>query len=74
MAGELRARELAQYDDIASSLCVDPIVGFTTHKMNPRFRHVKGRYAPSCLLSSETSNNFLLQVHVDSVVIMSLYI
>ncbi len=44
MTGELRARELAQYDDIASSLCVDPMVGFTTHKMNPRFRHVKGKY------------------------------
>lgn len=41
---ELRARELAQYDDIATSLCVDPAVGFTTHKMNPRFRHVKGRF------------------------------
>ena len=44
MSGEIKARELAQYDDIASSLCVDPVVGFTTHKMNPRFRHVKGRY------------------------------
>ena len=41
---DLRARELAQYDDIATSLCVDPGVGFTTHKMNPRFRHVKGRF------------------------------
>lgn len=41
---ELKARELAQYDDIASSLCVDPVIGFTTHKMNPRFRHVKGRF------------------------------
>lgn len=41
---ELRARELAQYDDVATSLCVDPGVGFTTHKMNPRFRHVKGRF------------------------------
>ena len=45
MSSELKARELAQYDDVASSLCVDPVVGFTTHKMNPRFRHVKGRYA-----------------------------
>ena len=44
MSSELRARELAQYDDIASSLCVDPMIGFTTHKMNPRFRHVKGRF------------------------------
>ena len=41
---ELRARELAQYDDIASSLCVDPMIGFTTHKMNLRFRHVKGKF------------------------------
>ena len=23
---------------------MDPVVGFTTHKMNPRFRHVKGRF------------------------------
>lgn len=43
MSSELNARELAQYDDIATSLCVDPVVEFTTHKMNPRFRHVKGR-------------------------------
>lgn len=44
MSAELKARELAQYDDIANSLCVDPVIGFTTHKMNPRFRHVKGRF------------------------------
>ena len=44
MSSELKARELAQYDDISSSLCVDPMIGFTTHKMNPRFRHVKGRF------------------------------
>ena len=41
---DLKARELAQYDDVATSVCVDPSVGFTTHKMNPRFRHVKGRF------------------------------
>lgn len=44
MSSDIKARELAQYDDISTSLCVDPVVGFTTHKMNPRFRHVKGRY------------------------------
>lgn len=44
LSQDLKARELAQYDDIATSLCVDPVVGFTTHKMNPRFRHVKGRF------------------------------
>ena len=42
---DLNARELAQFDDIANSLCVDPVIGFTTHKMNPRFRHVKGRFS-----------------------------
>ncbi len=45
MASDAKVRELAQYDDIATSLCVDPLTGFTTHKMNPRFRHVKGRFA-----------------------------
>ena len=49
MSSDLNARELAQYDDIATSLCVDPVVNFTTHKMNPRFRHVKGRYVGSNL-------------------------
>ena len=44
MAAELKARELAEYDDISNSLCVDPVVGFTTHKMSPRYRHVKGRF------------------------------
>ena len=44
MAGELKARELAEYDDISNSLCVDPMIGFTTHKMSSRYRHVKGRF------------------------------
>lgn len=44
MASELKARELAEYDDISNSLCVDPMIGFTTHKMSPRYRHVKGRF------------------------------
>eukprot|EP00731_Ephydatia_muelleri_P005942 Em0003g190a len=42
---ELKARELSHYDDISNSLCVDPIIGFPTHKMSPRFRHVKGKYS-----------------------------
>lgn len=42
---ELKARELSHYDDISNSLCVDPLIGFPTHKMSPRFRHVKGKYS-----------------------------
>lgn len=60
MANEIRARELAQYDDIASSLCVDPVVGFTTHKMNLRFRHVKGRCAPFTYIQFSCHNCLFL--------------
>ena len=39
---DLKARELAEYDDIANSICIDPVIGFSTHKMSPRHRHSKG--------------------------------
>lgn len=35
------AKQLAESDDIASSLIVDTVLGFTTHKMAARFRPVK---------------------------------
>ena len=38
------SRQLAEFDDISSSLVVDPMLGFTTHKMCSRFRHVRGKY------------------------------
>lgn len=50
MANEIKARELAEYDDISNSICVDPVIGFTTHKMSPRHRHVKGNNE-SCALT-----------------------
>ena len=35
----LTAVELCEFDDIATTLIVDPFLGFTTHKMNVRCVH-----------------------------------
>ncbi|KAF6029639.1 SUV420H1 [Bugula neritina] len=39
----MNARELCDFDDLCTSLIIDPFLNFTTHKMNTRFRPVKGK-------------------------------
>eukprot|EP01137_Pigoraptor_chileana_P011701 Opistho-2@62996 len=38
MAAEVSCRALAEHDDMATAVLVDAVLGFRTHKMNPRFR------------------------------------
>ena len=37
--GEMSYRELSEVDDLCTAALVDPVLGFSTHKMALRFRH-----------------------------------
>ena len=43
MACNNTVRLVAEFDDISTSLVVDTLMGVATHKMNPKFRQIRGK-------------------------------
>lgn len=44
----LSARQLCEFDDLATMTCVDSKLGFQTHKMNPKFRPIRKHMIQWC--------------------------
>ena len=65
------ARQLAEFDDIATCLVVDPYLGFTTHKMCARFRHNKGRFEDLRRILTRFQRDRDYEVAYDALVVKS---
>jgi len=54
-------KELSDYDDIATAVVVDPVLGFATHKMSLRFQSpsaTASQYLKSTVLDFQTHQNY----------------
>jgi len=60
-APPMSPKELSDYDDIATAVVVDPVLGFATHKMSLRFKTpsaTASQYLKSTVLDFQTHQNY----------------